>query len=593
MSILENNLKALGTRQPQLARSIAAHATTQHPMDDNPKGTPANTLAQQIKQNKNPTIVFFKGVGPQLLHYLSAPHRLTRFIVVFEPELGKLVSFFSRQDLSHLIKAAPIFWLHAQDATSVEYDLSMVSRNPGFSESLDLIAIADDGQEHPLYPALDQAIQSLLTVIHNQLAVLPIDATYGFLNFMANWKRVIETPLLQELHGLFAGKPGIVVSAGPSLSLSLEGLKQAQAGAVIFAVDSVFKKLQEAGIQPHLTGCLERTALTARHFADADTSPAVLVTTPIIHPKTYGAYQGKVVNLPRSQHYLPWIFPEADAQRTGMSSVSHLGLFTLWALGCRPIYLLGQDLAYDPETHRSHYAGYGLDFSKESAPDMGWSFKKTTGNDGQELETDSEWFLFGVLISKMVKQYKMECVNLIPTTHGIKIEGIDRQDPLPVLNGFADTPLDAEFLLKNKIDQFDENKKLAQSKKAQAKLLETAPWIEKTIKEATDTATTILSLLASPVVRMDAATMALFKKLEQNAESLRTQPLSESLLNPLIFGTQVKLIQKSYEMLEEDEKNPLVIRKKLSLALAWQAEIIVRCRMVQETIKSGDSQVTL
>ena len=171
----------------------------------------------------------------------------------------------------------------------------------------------------------------------------------------------------------FAGKlngvPGLLVSAGPSLRESLSLIAECESKCFILACDTALKPLLKAGIQPHavITLDAQRHTLfafqgTARGtapaktvlFADLVCNPAVLreieanvrgiifSTTAQVNYGADGTLHREVT--PGTEH-AEVIHGFVGTVQSG-GSVATSGFDLLRTLGCDPILIVGQDLAY-------------------------------------------------------------------------------------------------------------------------------------------------------------------------------------------------------------------------------------------------------
>lgn len=165
--------------------------------------------------------------------------------------------------------------------------------------------------------------------------------------------------------GALAGIPGLLVSAGPSLRESLDLIAEAKSRCFILACDTAVKPLLKAGIVPHgvITLDAQRHTLFAFQgtnlkdtlfFTDLVSNPAVLRTLEtnvrgVIFSTTaqvsYGA-DGTLFRevTPGTEHAELIHGPVGTVQSGG--SVATSGFDLLRTLGCDPICIVGQDLAY-------------------------------------------------------------------------------------------------------------------------------------------------------------------------------------------------------------------------------------------------------
>ncbi len=161
-----------------------------------------------------------------------------------------------------------------------------------------------------------------------------------------------------------AGVPGVLISTGPSLSESLPLLQRLKSRAFLLACDASLKPLQRAGIDPHAVITLDAQQHTLFHFlgepglarcllfADLVANPDALrrlhpralifSTTAKVQYGADGALQRE--ETPGAEHAERIHGPVGALQSGGSVATSAFDL--LRNLGCDPILLVGQDLAY-------------------------------------------------------------------------------------------------------------------------------------------------------------------------------------------------------------------------------------------------------
>ena len=181
-------------------------------------------------------------------------------------------------------------------------------------------------------------------------------------NIFKNLKHIEYSMDVAEMFGKFQGIPGIIVSAGPSLKNCIEELKQVKERAVIVAVDTSLKILKYHDIEPHFVLTLDAQKHSVKHFSGIKPENTILIADIVSCPSILNSYTGKKIISATSKYYqdstgktvrettpmIDWIekrcSPLGDIQSGGSVSTSAFDL--LLNMGCDPIILVGQDLAY-------------------------------------------------------------------------------------------------------------------------------------------------------------------------------------------------------------------------------------------------------
>lgn len=181
-------------------------------------------------------------------------------------------------------------------------------------------------------------------------------------NIFTNLRWLGRTSGVSKFFNRFTGYPGIIVSAGPSLREELDILKNLRNQAVIICVDTAFKVLSKAGIEPHFVMTLDAQKYSFKHFTGVSAADTVLVSDMVSCPSILNYYKGRKVLSTTSKYYqdlngetvrettpsMDWIekFAESPGDIQSGGSVATSAFDFLLNIGCNPIILLGQDLAY-------------------------------------------------------------------------------------------------------------------------------------------------------------------------------------------------------------------------------------------------------
>ncbi|EMN50170.1 PF01973 family protein [Leptospira interrogans str. L1207] len=168
---------------------------------------------------------------------------------------------------------------------------------------------------------------------------------------------------IESLKGKFLDTPAMLVSAGPSLRSQCEWISKVRDKVFLFSCDTSFKALLKFGIVPDGVITLDAQTHSFFHFmgaessnvplfADLVSSPSILRSqkfTKIVHSLTAkyvvdasGEFKREVTAGSKTAEKL--LGPIGDIQSGG--SVATTAFDLLRNLGCKPIFLVGQDLAY-------------------------------------------------------------------------------------------------------------------------------------------------------------------------------------------------------------------------------------------------------
>ena len=168
---------------------------------------------------------------------------------------------------------------------------------------------------------------------------------------------------IKDYQNFLLNIPAVLVSAGPSLAESLDDIRLLSKKAFILCVDTALKILLNAGIKPNAVITLDAQIHTLFSFQGLDLNGIILFTDIASNPSILSKIKlDKVIfsttaqisknfqGLDKKQYtggtqYAQNVYGEIGYLQSG-GSVATSGFDLLRVLGCEPIFLVGQDLAY-------------------------------------------------------------------------------------------------------------------------------------------------------------------------------------------------------------------------------------------------------
>ena len=292
-------------------------------------------------------------------------------------------------------------------------------------ESASTFLYAPIHQRSPeLYNNVISVVLRQLSTRWNQLKTDVDNAEIVFTNTIENFSRLGFASNVLALHNLFEGKPLILVGAGPSLDESMDFLKSVTGKAVIAVVNSAYRAVVNQGIRPDLTVAVDPKEGTLRGYRDTDTSKAILVCTYLVYPEVPPLFGNRVFPL-SSYNFLMTLLrkllnlpeePGIVGDGTVSSTIVNLAAF----MGCKEIYLVGQDMAVrkDGRMHNkdSFYSDIGADRVSLSA------CKWVDGNHGEKVPVEEKLFAYLKIFEDQISSlHSIRFFNL--AREGAKVHG--------------------------------------------------------------------------------------------------------------------------------------------------------------------------
>ncbi len=291
---------------------------------------------------------------------------------------------------------------------------------------------------------------------------------YSFiLNTLNNLPLKIESKPLDLLTDKFKNVPAVIVSAGPSLAKNIEILKKYQDKVLIFCVGTAYKALEKAGIKPDFLHAIEMHDSSAQ-IRDFDLSDINFVHEGYTNKEFLQLnYKNKFRTLSCeniSNVWLAKILGEDSSKYETKGTVSYNAMYSAHLLGCNPIILIGQDLAYTDGQCYSHdsafsnlkciidektnaakivpdnYEEYRIaSFGKESTvpldvqnkllakrlEELNNSIMPVKGQNGETLITEQGYSLFIEYFKNFAKRFKEEKILINSSPGGAQIDGFN------------------------------------------------------------------------------------------------------------------------------------------------------------------------
>jgi hypothetical protein len=318
----------------------------------------------------------------------------------------------------------------------------------------------------------------------------PEDTLLGNMHNTFNLKHIIGSYPFERLRNRFLKVPAICVAAGPSLEKNMSLLKGLESHALIFACDTIMEKLQQHDIEPHFLASLERGQMVYEYFYKDRTysDKTILLGLSLLYPAIYEEYAGAKVIVSRAGlSFEEWIrktIPELAPVNAG-HSVANLNFRMAKEMGCDPIILIGQDLAYGDDGHTHVTGTYDkLDATKKIV-DHGEKNKiMIKGYYGGTVETKHVWEVFRRWFEDRCSEATGTIINA--TEGGAYIEGALHLSLAEVIERYCQDEIDLTPLaeVRNyRVDEIEFNEKAKKVYLAYKKQLELNLNITKELEE--------------------------------------------------------------------------------------------------------------
>ena len=353
-------------------------------------------------------------------------------LIIIENRLDILKAVMKKQDLTDILipRNVKIFdgstneYINQlkEQMRRIDYN-SLIAGNVDFFYTPGLFEIEKDK-----YKKFRKRFFSTLNFVARTVGNDPGDTLLGLKNALANIDKILKTSELDNINK-YKNKPVVCVAAGPSLDKNIDVLKEYQEQVLIIAADTILGKLLKNGIVPDMVGILERVEKVYSYFfkdlIENNQLPKeiTLVSEGIANPKIYNNFPGKVISVFRDNVPIEKWFINNIEGVTGFNtgnSVANLNFSVAKTLGCSPIILVGQDLAYDKDgnAHSSEtkYEEVGEKNNKQEETYV-------EGYNGEKLKARKWWKIFKDWFEYQIAATGIHCIDA--TEGGAYIEGTE------------------------------------------------------------------------------------------------------------------------------------------------------------------------
>ncbi|MBQ2870676.1 motility associated factor glycosyltransferase family protein [bacterium] len=329
----------------------------------------AERIVNSLSHNLNTSIhvVFGTGFGYLLMQTAKVSNGTT---ILYEPNIELLRVALEMVDFSEILNKPNVFITSSLDM------LETIFYNH-FSLNSKTALLASQYHKTQLKVELNELIkklgvlQSIATSNENQKAKYG----YGYLYSVLNNTPVLNacTPIA-ALKNVLKNIPAVIAAAGPSLSDNIETIKKYRNKFALFGVSSSLATLNKSGIIPDFVSLIERFDATnlVKDFGIEKTN---LIAEPYVNKAVLGLpFKNKFISSsienPANRIYEN-LFSLQNENFETKGTVAYNALFSALYLGCNPIILAGQDLAYiDGECYSKNSPMNEIKCKKDES---GWS----------------------------------------------------------------------------------------------------------------------------------------------------------------------------------------------------------------------------
>ena len=248
-----------------------------------------------------------------------------------------------------------------------------------------------------------------------------------FESFIGNFDYCLNSTFLSDIKDSVKNKPAIILSAGPSLEKNISLLKECKDKFFIISGGRTLSKLEEINVKPDLCVIIDGDEISYDIVKDNIKIDTPLVFCNATNEKIVQNHIGKKIYDSTNIDFISSIIKKDQKPLFEGGSVAHACINTAIHIGCNPIILIGQDLAYTNDKVHASFCELTEDkYKHEEVLENVKSENDIYVDDiyGNKVRTSRSLNMFRENIEKIVKNNSnVKFINA--TEGGAKIEGTD------------------------------------------------------------------------------------------------------------------------------------------------------------------------
>lgn len=381
----------------------------------------------------NCDLIFLIGLGfgyhaKELLKVINDNQK----IIIIETDINIFYAALNNVDLCEIFSDTRVFFhIYQNDYLYRQFIENILdSVNCFFNKESILTLITN--QYMQVYKTIIENITKLTndTIIHLQIIRNTIiDLSRVWLkNYINNMMYLKHSISIENFFCKFQGIPAYIISAGPSLNKNILELKKVNNKGIIFSGYTALKALLDNDIVPNFVVALDGRQLNYETQEQLNnTFDIPLIYSPLVDSRLLKKHKGIKINYVISyDNYSKYI---NDRLNTSYKSIYAAGTIAAtiidiaYLMGCNPIVLVGQDLAFTNNKRHAHGTNYDNCIEQENIIIKKQNFVNTKDIYGQTVKTNYVFMQYKKGIEDYIYSKKYDCKFIDSTEGGAYIEG--------------------------------------------------------------------------------------------------------------------------------------------------------------------------
>lgn len=301
---------------------------------------------KHIEKDCKTIILFGLGCG-YALDYIHKNYPNLQNLCIIEPTLHLFNEFLKESNFVNAIKSAEnmIFIINKEPKIVATMILHLLLKDPKASISFNVSyrTIFND-----YFNELQALLLKNIRTTTSAMATLRISNGNWISNSINNlqlYKLSIES-IIREIKD----KPFVIVSAGPSLAKNIHLIEAIKEKAIVFAVGSAIKILDNYGVESHFRVAIDGSIAENNVFKDLKNNTIPLIYSNTLYYEILRDYKGPIISMITRIDFLGSYFYDKIGKYfinvdTG-ASVANATFDLLCQLECKKVIFIGQDMCF-------------------------------------------------------------------------------------------------------------------------------------------------------------------------------------------------------------------------------------------------------
>lgn len=309
-------------------------------------------IRRNLEKTRDYLLVLFGMGNIELIRDLVNETSEESRIMIIEPNLWVARYMFEKEDFFDILKSKKVaFGIGNMEQVEFVINNYMSLKWENLVLNLRVLMLPNYYRYSSFCLECIQLIHKILALNIKSLGNDLEDTLIGAKHHAINLEACLKSSSLEGMQGNFKNVPAIIVCAGPSLDKNIHLLKEAKGKALIIACDASYSQCIEQGVIPDGIASIERVEATYKLFYKDKIFPQslVLMGPSLMWPDMYKTIPGKMILTSKDPDGLEkwWadFFPNIEFLPQG-HSCSTVAYALAHRIGCSPIIMIGQDLAY-------------------------------------------------------------------------------------------------------------------------------------------------------------------------------------------------------------------------------------------------------